>query len=139
MNLKDFNIEGLSTFWEASGCEQSLKMQIATELEHKIISNTSFSKEYLFNLFEIQKTSIVVEFIPTTESYKNYGSNVCIDLLLTEIEKIELLRNMSNDPPINTNGQIRAKMIDINLSEKQNNKEIVFHTNEIRRIHYARI
>jgi hypothetical protein len=134
MDLKTFDLNGLTILWQASGGNPQLKALIESELKIRTDTNTNFSREYLFKVSKVQNHAITISFIPTTDSYNVYGANVTIDLLLNDSDMKELLKNYSANPPINTNGQLRAKLlVKDNLTEDNIKRleEIGFHTNEI--------
>lgn len=134
MNLQEIDVHRLTILWQASGGNPELKVIIEKELQKRIATNTNFSREYLFKVSKIQNHAITISFIPTTDSYNEYGANVTVDLLLSDIEMEELLRNYSSNPPINTNGQLRAKaLVKDKLNENQLSRleNIGFHTSEI--------
>lgn len=88
----------------------------------------------MFKVSKIQNHAITISFIPTTVSFNEYGSNVTIDLLLSDSDMEELLKNYSANPPINTSGELKAKaLIKDKLTEEQllRLENIGFHTNEI--------
>ncbi len=134
MTLRELDIHKLTLLWQASGGNPQLKALIESELQNRIVLNKNFSREYLFKVSKILNHAITISFIPTTDSYNEYGANVTIDLLLSDSEMEELLKNLSANPPINTYGQIRAKaLVKDNLTENQilRLQNIGFHTNEI--------
>lgn len=134
MNLQDLDAHRLTILWQASGGNPELKVIIENELQKRIATNTNFSREYLFKVLKIQNHAITISFIPTTDSYNEYGANVTIDLLLSNRELEEFLKNYSANPPMNTSGQLRAKaLVKDKLTEDQISrlKNIGFHTNEI--------
>ncbi|SRR5690554_1027599 len=134
MDLKTFDLNGLTILWQASGGNPQLKSLIESELKIRTEINTNFSREYLFKVSKVQNHAITISFIPTTDSYNEYGANVTIDLLLTDSEMEELLKNYSSNPPINTSGQMRAKaLVKDNLTENQLSRleNIGFQTKEI--------
>ena len=139
MNLQDLDAHRLTILWQASGGNPELKVIIENELQKRIATNTNFSREYLFKVSKIQNHAITISFIPTTDSYNEYGANVTIDLLLSNSEMEEFLKNYSANPPINTSGQLRAKaLVKDKLNEDQLSRleNIGFHTNEILEILY---
>lgn len=134
MNLQNLDIHRLSILWQASGGNPQLKRLIEIELQKRVVTNTNFSREYLFKVSKIQNHAITIIFIPTTESFNEYGDNVTVDLLLDDSEFEELIKNYSSNPPINTSGQLRAKvLVKDKLTEQQISRleNIGFHTNEI--------
>lgn len=134
MELKTLDLNGLTILWQASGGNPELKALIESELKMRIEVNRNFSREYLFKVSKIQNHAITVTFIPTTESFNEYGANVTVDLLLDDSEFEELIKNYSSNTPINTSGQLRAKvLVKDKLTEQQISRleNIGFHTNEI--------
>ena len=134
MNLQEIDVHRLTILWQASGGNPQFKSLVENELQKRIASNTNFSREYLFKVSKVQNHEITISFIPTTNSFNEYGANVTVDLLLSDIEMEELLRNYSSNPPINTNGQLRAKaLVKDKLNENQLSRleNIGFHTSEI--------
>lgn len=134
MELKTFDLNRLTILWQASGGNPELKALIESELKIRTEGNTKFSREYLFKISKIQKHAITISFIPTTDSYNEYGANLTIDLLLSDSEIEELLKNYSENPPINSSGQLRAKaLVKDKLNEDQVSRleNIGFQTNEI--------
>jgi hypothetical protein len=134
MNLQELDVHRLTILWQASGGNPQLKELIESELQKRIVPNTNFSREYLFKASKVQNHAITISFIPTTDSYNEYGANVTIDLLLSDSEMEEFLKNYSANPPINTSGQLRAKaLVKDKLNENQLSRleNIGFHTNEI--------
>jgi len=134
MNLQELDVHRLTILWQASGGNSQLKKLIESELQKRIVSNTNFSREYLFKVSKVQNHAITISFIPTTDSYNEYGANVTVDLLFDDVEMEELLKNYSAKSPINTSGQLKAKALvkdrlnDNQLSRLEN---IGFHTKEI--------
>ena len=134
MNIAEFDIHKLTIIWQASDGNQEIKGLIENELQKRIATNKNFSREYLFKVSKIQNHAITISFIPTTDSYNEYGANVTIDLLLNDSEFEELFKNYSATPPMNTSGQLRAKaLVKDKLTEDQISRleNIGFHTNEI--------
>ena len=60
-----------------------------------------------------------IHFIPTTESYNNYGRNITVTV--SENEDLEsLFQNFAANPPINTFGNIRLRvLVENNLTPEQ--------------------
>ena len=94
----------------------------------------NFSKEYLFELSLIKSHAVEVIFFPNSEGFKKYGSRIVIETIYEDIE-LELMRNNYNsNPPINTFGLVRAKVLDNDsLAEHQRNDlmNTGFNTNDI--------
>lgn len=139
MNLQEYDIHKLTKLWQASNGNPDFKKLVEQELQNQTLANTNFSREYLFKVSKVQKNTITISFIPTTDSYKDFGAYVRIDLLLSNEEKVELEKNHSQNPPINTGGQLRAKALD---KEKLTEIQIAkleqkgFHTQEILEVLY---
>lgn len=69
----------------------------------------TFSREYLFKINIIERHVIGINFIPGSDAYKTYGSNITINLYLSKEEKEIYLSNIYNEPPINTEGILTAE------------------------------
>lgn len=139
MNLQEYDIHKLTKLWQASNGNPDFKKLVEQELQNQTLANTNFSREYLFKVSKVQKHTITISFIPTTDSYKDYGEYIRVDLLFCDKEIEELLRNYSQIPPINTFGILRAKALD---KEKLTEIQIAkleqkgFHTQEILEVLY---
>ncbi len=134
MNLKQFGLHDLAKLWEASKENQSLRTAIELELQLHIFNNKNFSREFIFKVCKIGNHSIGISFIPTSESHKNYGSNITIDMLLDENEMKELLTNYHSNPSVYSYGQVKAKvLVKDNLSAEQIAKlaTVGFNTSDI--------
>jgi hypothetical protein len=132
--LKELDLHSLATLWQTSARNELLRASIEGELKNLIPSNNKFSREYLFQVCKIKNHAIGISFIPTTEAYQRYGPNVTIDVILSNQEMEEMIKNYSSKPPINTSGQVKAKaLVTGGLTEEQimNLENIGFHTNEI--------
>jgi hypothetical protein len=106
MDLKSYDIDKLATIWKASTDKPELQKTIELLLKEKSLSNQQYSKEYLFGLNQIEQRALEIFFIPGTESFKKFGSNVTLDLSLNDNEYAELLTNRNPDSRQNTYGQL---------------------------------
>jgi hypothetical protein len=134
MSLKEIETEQLVMLWQASDGNPLLKQQIESEFQNRIANNSNFSREYFFEICKVKKHAITVSFIPTSDSYNNYGPHLTIDIILTDEELQEQIRNYSAKPPLHTSGQIKAKvLIKDNLSKQQITRaaEVGFHTKDV--------
>ena len=111
MDLKQFDLNGLTILWQASSSNQLLRNLIEIELQLRIASNKNFSREFIFQVCKIGNHAITISFIPTSESYNSYGDNITIDMLLDENEMSEMTMNYSAKPPLKTYGQVKAKVL----------------------------
>jgi len=101
----------LTLLWGASVHNPEFKKAIEEELKLRIEKNKNFSREYFFKVCTINNHAITLKFIPTSNSFKNYGEHVTITIILDANEVKELMNNYSSDPPINTYGQLKAKLL----------------------------
>ena len=134
MKLHELDVHRLTILWQASVENPQLKEDIEIELQKRIASNKNFSREYLFEVSKVKNHAITISFIPTTDSYYEYGENVTIELLLNEGEMKELHKNYFASTPINTSGQLKAiALVKDKLTENQLSRleDIGFHTKEI--------
>ena len=134
INLKQFDLDGLSTLWLASVRNPEMRRSIEKELQNHIANNKNFSREFIFKICKILNHALGVFFIPSSEAHTRYGDYVTIDMLLDENELIEMITNYSVQPKINTAGQVRAKvLVPDHLTEEQVNQmaTIGFHTRDI--------
>lgn len=134
MDFSEMDLGHLIILWLASGGNIALKVQLETELQRRIAANTNFSREYIFGVSRIQNHAVGIEFIPTSVAYQRYGSNIVIEMTLTNEEFTEMLANRAADPPINTQGNIRARiLVNGNLTPEQIEAAatVGFHTRDI--------
>ena len=132
--MEKLNLSELTIYWEASDENLVLKSSIESEMQKRIASNRQYSREFLFKKSIVEKHSIGIIFLPTTESYKYYGQNITIEILLDESEFKVIYTNYSSKPPINTEGRLKAKLLvkdNLNESQIERLRTIGFHTNEI--------
>jgi hypothetical protein len=134
MNFQEMELSHLIMLWQASDGNPPIKAMIEAELQKRIATNTNFSREYFFEICKLNHHAITVSFIPTSKAYELYGPNLTIDILLTEDEMQEMIKNYSSKPSVNTTGNIKAKiLVKDNLTPEQieNAKNIGFDTSEI--------
>lgn len=134
MNFKEYDINKLVILWQASESNPEIRIKIEEILNNRIDKNQTFSREFIFDKLFIGKKSLVISFIPTSESFKKFGQNIVIEENYNENEIIELLNNFREKPPKNTFGTVTAKLlITDEFSEEQieSLKLKGFHTNEI--------
>jgi len=132
--MEKMNLDQLTILWEASNGNLGLKENVEAEIQKRIASNRQYSREYLFQKSILERHSIGVNFLPTTDSYKYYGHNITIEISLDESEFIEISTNFSSKPPINTEGRLKASLLvneNLNVSQIERLRTIGFHTNEI--------
>lgn len=111
MNIHEMDIKTLMIIWETSHRNLFLKNQIEIELQKRIPNNNIFYREYFFNICKIKDHAITVFFLPTSNAFKNYGKNISIDVIYSDEEINELVRNYRSEPSIKTFGMIRAKIL----------------------------
>lgn len=111
MNLSNINLGALVDLWHTSYKNPILKSQIEVELQKRIPGNDKFYREYFFQICKIKNSAITIYFIPTSDAYKSYGASLGIDIILSDEELGELIKNYSSKPIIKTGGIIRAKIL----------------------------
>jgi hypothetical protein len=124
----------LITLWQASDGNPALKQQLETELQNRIANNTNFCREDFFQICKVKNHAVTVSFIPSSESYRNYGPHLTVDMILSEEELVELLKNYSANPPIPTRGMIKAKVLvkdGLTNEQIQRAADVGFHTNDV--------
>lgn len=121
MDLTQMNLNELNILWLASGGNVDLKLAIEDEFQKRIENNQNYSREYLFQTSEIQNRVITIHFIPESQAYNKYGSNITIiKMLVDDEELIEFGNNFITNPPINTYGNIKVNiLVTDDLSEGQ--------------------
>ncbi|RNI22616.1 hypothetical protein [Rufibacter latericius] len=134
MDLQNFDLNALTILLNASTRNPELKSAIESEIQRRMAENNKYSREYIFQVSMMQKHAIQVYFIPTTDAYKKYGEYVTVEMILSDEEIGEMVKNISSKPPINTSGQVKAKVLSsFDLSEEQIKllETEGFHTSEI--------
>ena len=119
MKLEKLDTETLGDMYIGLENNPELANAIEVELENRIAINTNYSREYLFRESIINRRALGIHFIPTTESFNNYGSSITV--AVSASENLEaLLENYSANPPLNTFGNIRLTvLVENNLSQEQ--------------------
>ena len=56
MELKQFDLNGLTILWQASIRNENLRAAIEQELQVRILTNTNFSREYFFWRMQNEKS-----------------------------------------------------------------------------------
>ncbi len=111
MNIVGLNLSDLIILWQDSDRNPIFKSRIEVELQKRIAINNNFYREYFFQICKIKNSAITVYFIPTSDAYKSYGASLGIDIILSDEELEELIKNYSSKPVIKTGGIIRAKIL----------------------------
>jgi hypothetical protein len=133
MNLQGFDNKGLSLLWLATGNDNPLKAAIEDELQIRIQTSTNFSREWFFNLLFSGMKAFGVSFIPTSDSYKIYGHHRTLSFLFSDEEAEVCLNNIRQNPPVITNGNVRAKILveDVPDDIMERMKEVGFNTTDV--------
>jgi len=118
MELENLDIATLGDMYLGLENNLELKNALEVELHNRIDNNTNFSREHLVRESIVNRRALEIQFIPTTESYNNYGRNIIV--VVSENEDLEgLLQNFASKPPINTFGNIRLRvLIENNLTQE---------------------
>jgi len=93
--------------------------EIKKEIQKKWDGKSIYSREYIFNITKILNGVLSFEFRPNSIGYSKYGKEVIgFGIYKKSLEK-ELFSNLSSNPPINTNGNVRIKVSDeVSCSKK---------------------
>jgi hypothetical protein len=131
MDLLSQPLQSIAILWETSIRNSELRNTVEQILQHRIMTNKLYSIEKLHQISV--KGASTIYFIPTTPSYKLYGQYVTlINLDLTTEQLKNLIANRLQNPPIESYGLIKAKILNTIDDEKEDaQKLIVFNTNEI--------
>lgn len=128
MNAKQLELERLALMWEATINLPDQQASIAQKITELRADSAFYSREYLFKVSEIDNHAITLNFIPTSPSHEANGRYVTlIRIQLNEADSEEIIRNMSNNPPLNTQGEL---IIEI-LKGPGQHESIVIHTRDI--------
>ena len=120
MDLTQLELNALAILWQASNGDLALRTNIENELQARIANNEIYSREYLFRVSHLQNHAVGINFIPSSESYLNYGANVTVSILLNDEEINEIGQNHFANPQINTYGNVKATvLVEDNLTPNQ--------------------
>lgn len=119
MKLENLDTETLGDMYIGLENNPELADAIQVELENRIAINTNYSREHLFRESIINNHALGIHFIPTTESFDNYGSSITAAVSANENLQA-LLENYAANPQLNTFGNIRLRvLVENNLSQEQ--------------------
>jgi hypothetical protein len=125
MDLNGFDLDGLSTIWEASQGNEDLRKEIEKLLQDHIRNNKRVSREFIYLVCNVRNHAMGITFIPTSEGYNIHGRNITI---LKVITTEEILNNYSSK--VDSNGEITVKIL-ISNSDTIKEAELTFNTNSI--------
>lgn len=134
MDLRNYDLKGLSILWDTSVLNPALRLSIEIELKSRISINQGFTIEFLFQHCIMRNHAINVSFIPTSNAYASYGREVTVNILFDDIEKEKLLMRVLKEPNIQTFGQVRAKALlpeKLTIEQIEQLENVGFQTNEI--------
>ncbi|WP_055437647.1 hypothetical protein [Lacinutrix algicola] len=119
MELENLDMETLSDMYLGLSDNLELKIALEAELQSRIGNNTRYSREHLVQNSFMNRGALGIHFIPTTDSYNNYGYNITVTV--SENEELEgLVQNALSTPQINTYGNIRLRnLVQGNLTQEQ--------------------
>lgn len=110
MELEELDLSALSILYSASQNNVDLKVQIEAELQKRIATNNTFSRERLFEISVIQNHAIGMHFIPTSAAFNSFGANITVEV--SDNNDLELFaKNLASDSRVNTYGNIRLKAL----------------------------
>lgn len=134
MNFQNMDLGHLILLWQTSDGNPELKQQIEIELQNRISNNSNFSREFIFDVTRVRNRACGIEFIPTSEAYRRYGASIVMEMLLTEAEFAEMYSNRFAEPPINTQGIVKARILvngNLNAEQIESIANTGFHTRDI--------
>ena len=111
MELEGLDIQTLGMMYLASENNQVLRAAIGEELQHRIADNNYCSRERLFQISIVQNHSIGINFIPTSDAFNSFGPNITVAVSEENNDLEELMQNYASNPPINTYGNIRLRVL----------------------------
>lgn len=110
MELENLDIDTLCELYIGAENNLILKAEIEEELTNRVANNTNYSRESLVQTSIVNNHALGIQLIPTTESFNKYGRNITV--AVSENEELEgLLQNYAANPPINTFGNIRLRVL----------------------------
>jgi len=134
MNLTILEISALDILWQSSGGNLEFRGAIENELKVRIASNMNFSIEYLFSLSKIKNQALTISFIPTSDAYNNYGTNITVSLIFEDKELERVVSNYSSKPSINSFGIVKAEVLvkdNLSFEQIENLRTVGFSTSNI--------
>lgn len=110
MELENIDIDTLCEMYIGAENNLLLKSEIGAELANRVANNTNYSRESLVRTSVVNNHALGIQLIPTTESYNSFGRNITV--AVSENDELEgLLQNYAANPPINTFGNIRLRVL----------------------------
>ena len=126
MDIKGMDNDQLAMLWELSQRAPELKQLIEAELEKRIATNKSVTKEFLFEI--VRRKVASVNFIPTSNAFERYGKYVTVlEIVLNDEQKADMLLGIVSVPTKNTFGDITCKI----LSDEDKEEYATFNTQDI--------
>ena len=91
--------------------------EIKKEINKKYNGESNYSREWIFLKSHIQQKPLIVELRSGSEAYNDYGKTLVGWGKYDEIEIEELLKNITSNPPLNTNGYLKFELVAKDLPE----------------------
>lgn len=135
MNLLEMTTDRLATMWLVSDRNPELKIALNQELQNRIGTNTSFSREFFFG-WKMQGGKVMnIYFIPGSESYLVHGQYItALEFQFDGEDAATLAMNCAAEPPTNTQGQVSVDILATN--EEKNQKIVSFSTKDVMKYEY---
>lgn len=106
---------------------------LKTEIGKKYGGESDFSREWIFQKSYIQRKTLIFELRPGSESYNEFGRTLVGWAIYNEEEAKELLTNIAQNEPKNTNGQVKVELVmaDLDANKLDKLKTVGIKTNDI--------
>jgi hypothetical protein len=116
MRIDDDNLGRLAMIWLVSKDNPKLRSEIEDQLRVRSESNTNFSREFFYAHFTTQSKPVGVKFIPGTDAFIQFGSElVLLPCFMDEIGA-DLIKNIQSE--VSTFGLVKADDVNGSLDLK---------------------
>jgi hypothetical protein len=92
---------------------------LKAEIGNKYGGGSDFSREWIFQKSFIERKTLIFELRPGSVSYKEYGHILVGWARYDDEESKELLSNIVQKEPKNTNGQVKIELVMADLSQEK--------------------
>ena len=111
------DLEDALILWDATATTPLLKDKLEEVFKNEIANNHRFSIEDIYYIVEIQKHACGLGFIPTSDAYQRFGSNLTLtEVILDEEDRQRILHSTMTK---NTHYGFIKGMTTDDLSDKQ--------------------
>lgn len=117
--MDKISLDFLSLSWTQLPVGSPKKEEIRIELKKRIDANFKYSIEYFFNKLAIEGKTLIIYFIPSSESYYNFGLSITIvKSIHTDDDVKEFITKVKENKMTTTYGNVKVQSNN-NLSEAQ--------------------